>query len=103
MNLTDSRSVNENDGWVFDDLAFHVLEEESVRRSISGRIRCTCRQTYSRREWSDQEDEGKSGMEGFWRRGRRQKERKMDGQRDGKRTGAWFYVGNIVTRRSLVT
>lgn len=46
MNLTDdSKSVNENDGWVFDDLACNVLEEESVRRSISRQIHCTCRWT----------------------------------------------------------
>lgn len=43
MNLTDdSKSVNENDGWVFDDLARNVLEEESIRRSISRHIHCMC-------------------------------------------------------------
>lgn len=51
MNLSDdSKSVNENDGWVFDDLACNVLEEESVRRSISRQIRCMCRWTDLRRE-----------------------------------------------------
>ncbi len=46
MNLTDdSKSVNENDGWVFDDLACNVLEDASVRRSISRQISRTCRWT----------------------------------------------------------
>lgn len=35
MNLSDdSRGVNENDWWEFDDLAYNVHEEESVRGSI---------------------------------------------------------------------
>lgn len=42
-NLTardESQSVNEKDGWVFDDLDCDVLEEESIRRSIRRQIHC---------------------------------------------------------------
>lgn len=37
----DSKSVNENDEWPFDDAAFNALEEESARGggSMSGQIR----------------------------------------------------------------
>ena len=46
MNATDdSKSVNENDRWVFDDFACNHPKEESVRRSIRRQVDCMCGKT----------------------------------------------------------
>lgn len=38
----ESRSINENDRWVFDDLGCNIVEEAGLRRSISRQSRCLC-------------------------------------------------------------